>query len=135
MKTVDELMSLPYHVLLVRDENAGGVACAARVEELPGCISEGDTPEEAAAMIGDAMRAWFQAQLAAGGPIPPPRPEPSRSGRIMLRVPAMLHGALADEAARQGVSLNQLLTSLLAGAIGWDDVMRRPKEGRRARSA
>lgn len=34
-------------------------------------------------------------------------------------MPAELHEALAAEAQRQGVSLNALIVTLLAGAIGW----------------
>jgi antitoxin HicB len=41
------------------------------------------------------------------------------SGQLRLRLPVDLHNALALEAERQGVSLNMLLATLLAGAIGW----------------
>jgi predicted HicB family RNase H-like nuclease len=36
-----------------------------------------------------------------------------------VRIPEGLHAALVAEAARQGVSLNNLVIALLAGAIGW----------------
>ena len=45
--------------------------------------------------------------------------QPRRSGKIALRIPAELHDELADEAERQGVSLNSLIQTFLAGAIGW----------------
>jgi predicted HicB family RNase H-like nuclease len=41
------------------------------------------------------------------------------SGRFNVRLPTDLHDALAQEAARQGVSLNALIVALLAGGIGW----------------
>jgi predicted HicB family RNase H-like nuclease len=41
------------------------------------------------------------------------------SGRINLRMPTDLHAQLAAEAERQGVSLNTLLLTLLAGGIGF----------------
>lgn len=41
------------------------------------------------------------------------------SGRINLRMPTDLHAQLATEAERQGVSLNTLLVTLLAGGIGF----------------
>jgi predicted HicB family RNase H-like nuclease len=41
------------------------------------------------------------------------------SGKFVVRVPADLHTQLAVEAARQGVSLNQLCVALLAGGIGF----------------
>lgn len=36
-----------------------GDGWAATVAELPGCISQGDTADEALEMIADAMRGWF----------------------------------------------------------------------------
>jgi hypothetical protein len=46
------------------------------------------------------------------------------SGRLLLRMPAGLHEDLARASDRNGVSLNQFITSVLAGAVGWgrDDV-------------
>jgi HicB family len=41
------------------------------------------------------------------------------SGRLLLRMPRSLHGALAQVAERDGTSLNQLITGTLASAIGW----------------
>lgn len=37
-----------------------------RVVELPGCISEGDSPAEAIEMIQDAMAAWLEIALEDG---------------------------------------------------------------------
>ena len=42
------------------------------------------------------------------------------SGRLLLRMPRSLHGALAQIAERDGTSLNQLITGTLASAIGWN---------------
>ena len=42
-----------------------------------------------------------------------------KSGKFIVRVPIELHAALASEAERQGVSLNTLVITLLAGGIGW----------------
>ena len=47
-----------------------------------------------------------------------PDDAPRYSGRILLRMPPELHGDLADRAERDGVSLNQLLTRLLAEGVG-----------------
>lgn len=41
------------------------------------------------------------------------------SGQFRLRLPTGLHAELAAEAERQGVSLNALISALLAGAVGW----------------
>jgi RNA polymerase sigma-B factor len=46
---------------------------------------------------------------------------PSRSGRLLLRLPQSLHGELAAEAEREGVALNTFIAGTLASAIGWQD--------------
>jgi hypothetical protein len=43
----------------------------------------------------------------------------SHSGRLLLRMPASLHEELARASDRDGVSLNQFITSALAGVVGW----------------
>lgn len=43
----------------------------------------------------------------------------SASGKFLVRVPSSLHAQLVEEARREGVSLNQFVTSALAGAVGW----------------
>ena len=40
------------------------------IPELPGCVSEGDTFEEAWEMIQDAMEGWLQVAREHGDPIP-----------------------------------------------------------------
>ena len=42
----------------------------ASVPELPGCVSEGDTLEEALEMIQDAMEGWLHVAAEHGDPIP-----------------------------------------------------------------
>jgi predicted HicB family RNase H-like nuclease len=41
------------------------------------------------------------------------------SGKLVVRMPSALHTQLADEAKRQGVSLNHLIVALLAGGLGF----------------
>jgi hypothetical protein len=55
-----------------------------------------------------------------GDAVPKPRQRAaSYSGRLLLRMPAGLHGELARAADREGVSLNQFISNALAGAVGW----------------
>jgi len=51
---------------------------------------------------------------ATGEPVPDPLSEKKYSGRFMVRVPAMVHRALATQAAEQGVSINRLVSAKLA---------------------
>jgi antitoxin HicB len=118
--TVEEYVELPYTMALVHDrDDEGNAAWVAQVEELPGCVSQGPTPDEAVANLREAMQAWIGAALEAGREIPRPRAEARPSGRFLLRLPVSLHAALAREADAEGISLNQFIVGALAGAIGW----------------
>jgi len=137
VKTSDYL-KLPYHITLVRDEDVeGDVAWVASVDELPGCISQGDSAEEAAEMIREAMEAWLDVALQHGDPIPQPRRTDQYSGQFVLRIPSGLHQQLDLDARAEGVSLNQFVATLLAGAVGWSGEAlppgMRPAAGRAAR--
>jgi antitoxin HicB len=116
---IDYYMNLPYRIELIRDEDGW----FASIPELPGCISQGVTAEEAVEMIRDAQRLWLQVALEDGDPIPEPHAdEHSYSGKFNVRVPKDLHRWLAQEAERDGVSLNQLVVSILSRARGTREV-------------
>jgi len=51
-------------------EDGGGFA--ALVPDLPGCMSDGETPEEAIANVRDAIVTWIEAARDLGRPIPQP---------------------------------------------------------------
>ena len=65
--------------------------------DLPGCISDGETIEEAIANAEDAKGCWIAAMKEAGRPIPAPSGEPAEgySGKWQLRAPKSLHRRLA----------------------------------------
>ncbi|MGH7104720.1 MAG: toxin-antitoxin system HicB family antitoxin [Acetobacteraceae bacterium] len=88
--------------------------------ELPGCMSDGETIEEALANGRDAMADWIAAMREAGRAVPAPGSDASEgySGRWVLRTPKSLHRHLAEQAKREGVSLNTLAVTLLAEGIG-----------------
>lgn len=72
-KALDYYLNLPYAILLIpSDEDDGG--WLAKIPDLPGCISFGDTKEEALAMIEDAKMGWITHRYEAGYPIPEPQP-------------------------------------------------------------
>jgi antitoxin HicB len=51
-------------------EEGGGFLAAA--PDLPGCISDGDTPEEAVSNIQDAIVTWIEAARDLGHAVPRP---------------------------------------------------------------
>lgn len=120
MKTLDEYLDLPYRITIVHDRDEdGNEGFVAEVEELPGAISQGATPEEAVSGVYDAMAGWISVALEDGREIPEPTDLEAYSGRFLLRVPRGLHAELARQAEREGVSLNQYVATTLAAASGW----------------
>ncbi len=107
---VERYMALPYRIEIILDE--GGYVVA--IPDLPSCMSQGTTAEEALEMIRDAQKVWLTSALTHGDPIPAPRPEPTYSGKLLLRLPKALHRRLAEGADGDGVSLNQYVVALLA---------------------
>ena len=51
-------------------EDGGGFI--ATVPDLPGCMSDGETPQEALANVDDAIRTWIEAAQDLGHSIPAP---------------------------------------------------------------
>jgi antitoxin HicB len=124
MTMLDEYLGLPYRITIVHDrDEEGNEGFVAEVEELPGAISQGSTPQEAVSSVYDAMAGWISVALEDGREIPKPRDPDSYSGRFLLRLPRGLHAELARQAEQEGVSLNQYVATTLAAASGW-----RPRE-------
>lgn len=117
--SVEDYTNLPYHLLLVRDAEDKGRPWTASVEELPGCTSHGKTSDEALDGIEAAMAKWIAVALEEGRDIPEPKSATSHSGRLLLRMPRTLHADLTRASEREGVSLNQFITDVLAAAIVW----------------
>jgi predicted RNase H-like HicB family nuclease len=51
-------------------EDGGGFV--ATVPDLPGCMSDGESPAEALANVQDAILCWFEAAAEMGRPVPAP---------------------------------------------------------------
>jgi antitoxin HicB len=115
-RNLDHYLALPYGISLRMDDDGAWVA---RIEELPGCTAHGETPSDAMENLAEVKSAWIEDSLAAGDPIPEPvRIEGLPSGKWLQRVPRSLHKKLTELAKREGVSLNQMTTSILAEAVG-----------------
>ncbi len=82
--------------------------------DLPGCIADGNTVDEALVEAHDAFNAWVMAEQADKGKLPAPK---TYSGQFIQRIPKTLHRQLAKRAESEGVSLNQLTTTLLAQGV------------------
>ena len=70
MKTLNEYLALPYKMELIPDPDEGGFVVS--FPELPGCVTTGETAEQAIANARDAKVAWLTAALEVHIVIPEP---------------------------------------------------------------
>jgi antitoxin HicB len=119
-KNLDYYLSLAYPVRIYPEPDGSGYT--AEIPDLPGCITCADTLQELWAMIEDAKRGWLELALEDGDLIPEPSlptADDGASGKFTVRMPRSLHRKLAEQARREGVSLNQFVTVALAEAVGY----------------
>lgn len=109
-KETEKYLNLPYTFELIKEDDG---TYFVKVKELPGCMSNGKTADEAMKNIKDAMEIWLESSLRRGLEIPLPEVMREYSGRFIVRVPASLHKKLVIEAKKEGVSLNQYVVYLL----------------------
>lgn len=114
-KNLEHYLGLPYTRELIPEP--GGIWFV-RIKELPNCMSQGNSPEEAIQNIDDAMYGWIKGELEDGEVIPEPKEEEEYSGKFNLRVPRSLHRKLVETADSEDVSLNAFCASALAEAVG-----------------
>lgn len=116
-KSVDFYMSLRYPVTIHADPSGGYVV---EIEELPGCMTQAETLDEALKAIEDARKLWIKTAYEDSQDIPLPRDMEEYTGKFLVRIPKSLHRALVRSAKREGVSLNLYVTNLLAAGVQGD---------------
>ena len=62
----------PMTVEPLSPEDGGGFLATA--PDLPGCMSDGPTPEDAVRNLGDAIAVWIATANELGRAVPPPTP-------------------------------------------------------------
>jgi len=116
MKKSDYYLDLNYEIKIKQLSEEEGGGWFAEIPLLPGCMSDGETIEEAIANLKDAKKCWIETSLELGRPIPEPMSE-TFSGQLRVRMPKSLHRALSEKAKEENVSLNQLIVYHLAKGI------------------
>jgi antitoxin HicB len=66
------MAKLEYPVIIEPLPESEGGGFVALVPNLPGCMSDGETAEDALAAVHDAIAAWMEEATALGRPIPAP---------------------------------------------------------------
>ena len=126
-RTMEYYLGLDYPVQLLRHIQDDDVYWVAEIPDLPGCMADGLSPDEAIEHLSEAKQVWIDSCLEDGLEIPEPSKAYDHSGRFLLRLPKSLHKKLAREAKREGVSLNQLAVIELAGASKAGEAARETK--------
>jgi antitoxin HicB len=73
-------MSLEYAVRIERLADSDGGGYLATVPDLRGCMSDGETPEEALKNVQEAIVSWIEAAKEWKMEIPQPPPPMARAG-------------------------------------------------------
>ena len=73
-------MKLEYAVRIERLAESDGGGYLATVPDLPGCMSDGATPEEALRNVQDAIESWIEAAREWKQEVPKPTPPLARTG-------------------------------------------------------
>jgi antitoxin HicB len=83
--------------------------------DIPGCMSDGETIEEAIRNGREALRDCTEVFKESGRIIPKPG---IKAAQWRQRVPRTLYAKLTKRAENEGVSINSLVTAIIAEAIG-----------------
>jgi antitoxin HicB len=107
----------PFELRPLPEEDGGGWLIT--YPDLPGCMSDGATQEEAIKNGEDALEGWIRSAKRFGDPVP--EPGESSGGKIITRIPRSLHTRLQARAKQEGVSMNMLVATMIAEGLGKRD--------------
>ena len=85
----------------------------ASIDELKGCMSHGETIEEATAMIKDALKSYIGCAVHFGDPIPEPTKIVDFKGKIHFRTTPQKHYMLDKKSKTSGESINNIINDAL----------------------
>lgn len=72
MKNLEYYLNLNYEIKIRKLSDDEGGGWFAEIPLLPGCMSDGETSQEAIANVNDAKKDWLQSSLELGRFIPEP---------------------------------------------------------------
>jgi antitoxin HicB len=107
-------LEYPFAVSPLSEDEGGGYLI--EFPDLPGCMSDGATPEEALRNGADAVECWIEAMREAGRPVPAPS-----KAVVSKRTIAMdnhIYQLLTEKARRRGLSVETLVITAAIDFIG-----------------
>jgi antitoxin HicB len=111
-----DLSQYPFEIRRLSEEDGGGFLIS--FTDFSECISDGETIEEAIENGMDALQETIAALESLNISVPEPGSGGSYSGKFIQRVPRSIHARLVVRAKQEGVSMNSLVTSILAESLG-----------------
>ena len=110
-----QISEYPFTIRRLTEDEGGGYLI--EYPDLPGCMSDGETIDEAIENGKDAVTAWIEAAKEMNRTIPKPRDLERQSGKWVQRVPKSIHLRLVTRAKEEGVSLNTLVIMMLSESL------------------
>ena len=108
----DDELRIDEYTFTIRLLSSGeGTGYLIEFPDVPDCLSDGETPEEAIRNGKDALRCVLLTKLEFGDPVP----EPGSSK--LLPIPSDLGSRLDDQAQRRGVSAQDLAAEMIAKGL------------------
>src|SRR5665213_1420287 len=113
IRTDRNLDAYQFTVRPLSKEEGGGYLV--EYPDIPGCMSDGETVEEAVANGREALRDCVAVFGESGRKVPKPGIE---AAQWRQRLPRTLYSKLTVRAEHEGVSINSFVTAIIAEAIG-----------------
>jgi antitoxin HicB len=104
-----------FEIRRIKPDDGGGFSIT--FPDLPGCMSDGDTTDEALANGREAFDAWMSTCIAEGRTVPAPGSQESAPVKFVQRVAKYMHEELSAAARTQGVSVNTLVVGFIADGL------------------
>jgi len=111
-----DLSKYPFEIHPLSKEEGDGYLIS--LSDFSECISDGETIAEAIENGMDALQETIAALESLNMPVPEPGSGGTYSGKFIQRVPKTIHSRLVMRAKQEGVSMNSLVTSMLAESLG-----------------
>lgn len=117
-KDLNYYMNLKYPTQITEIDHSDGGGYLVEIPLLKGCVSDGETIEEALENIKEAKAEWLAYMLENKLPIPEPIDVSKYSGKFVVRIPKSLHKVISEQSKLEGLSLNQYVANSLAYVAG-----------------
>lgn len=111
---IEYYKKLPWTKVFIQNEDGSYFA---KIQELKGCMTEGNDIQDAHNMLEDALICWLEIALEKDIEIPAPASLEKYSGKLLLRMSKSLHKALVEKSEKENISLNSIVNMILTKSL------------------